>query len=147
MLLMNELCRCSKRHKSRRDAVGNAPDNDFHVVTSPSAHLQGSEGGESGKGRPRWNFNWCGGEKRWLSKANFSSRLSGVAWERWFVLQLLAEPREMSEEQTVGLIRFLFRSAALPAVHFSLVGRPRAAFIQFVQFCLCHDFLGHRASI
>lgn len=107
------------------DAVGNAPDNHFHAVTSPSAHLQGSEGGErerkSEKGRPRRNFNWCGGAERWLSKANFSSLgyrvLRGSAGT---VLQLLAEPREMSEEQTVGLIRFLFRSTALPGVHFWL---------------------------
>lgn len=126
---MNELCRCSKRHKSRRDAVGNALDNHFHVVTSSSAHLQGGarEGGE--RAQTTSEFQLVRGSKSGESaKPIFHLSVIGCCVGAGTALQLLAEPREMSEEQTVGLIRFLFRSAALPGVHFSLRSRPRTAF-------------------
>lgn len=139
---MNELCRLSKRHKSRRDAVGNAPDNHFHVVTSSSAHSQGSESAD------HVGISIGAGEESGESaKPIFHLSVIGCCVGAGTALQLLAEPREMSEEQTAGLIRFLFRSAALPGVHFSLRSPENSFLFNLCSFVSAADFLGHTASI
>lgn len=135
---MNELSRFSKQHQSRRDASANH----FHVVTSSSAYFQGNE---TERKADLVGISIGAGEKSGDSaRPIFHLSVIGCCVGTGTVLQLLVEPRELSEEQAVRLIRFFFRSAALPGVHFSLAR-------ELLLFNLCSfvsgtDFLlGHTA--
>lgn len=120
MLLMNERSRFSKRHKSRCDAVCNACDNHFHVVTSSSAYFQGN-GAERARKADLGGISIGAGEKSGESaRPIFHLSVIGCCVGTGTVLQLWGEPRELSGEQAVRLIRFFFRSTALPGVHFLL---------------------------